>query len=526
MRQIVHSALLAFLLALPASAQFLSIHGILVEPRNPTPSDRIRLTVVGIEGCGVGFHEPVYESASGSVVLNTVTPDCVATPIPRPLYQTLEIGPLPAGRHFAELRAEGDFLFWRELFEVSEAAARLDLGEDDRFQVSVQWSNPRDGSSGSGQARRLARDSGAFSFFSPDNLEVTVKILDGRAVNGHWWVFLASMTDLELKVTVLENRDNCLLLPVFPPACPTKTYTQAAGKSNNTVDVNAFEEKAPVLASPLPGDLPSVRIEPLQPISSAPVHVAVSVLASGDPALHFAGVQDHRIVFEYLDSDVGPPTASVQTADATVGPLPAGVYAVEVRRNEELDFNRTFEVAGVSADLILRQEEESFFMVVLRFVPPPGSGSDGIPVAVPITRESGYFTFFGPDNVEVTVKILDGRAVNGRYWVFISGMTDLEFTATVRHCAIATVGVPWQRKGLPEHAGREPDHHRHELHRTLRWQNRSASPSRSASSTSSGNPSAGWTAAPRSPAPPCLPTTFRSRAWSSCGWSAPRSPTR
>ncbi|HEX2164945.1 MAG TPA: hypothetical protein VHM02_13455 [Thermoanaerobaculia bacterium] len=29
-----------------------------------------------------------------------------------------------------------------------------------------------------------------------------MKVLDGRAVNGHWWVFFGSLTDVELDLVV------------------------------------------------------------------------------------------------------------------------------------------------------------------------------------------------------------------------------------------------------------------------------------------------------------------------------------
>ncbi|HEX5714532.1 MAG TPA: hypothetical protein VF179_00125, partial [Thermoanaerobaculia bacterium] len=181
MKRILLAALVASSLTLPAAAQIFNLEGILIEPRHPTTSDRIRLTVVGVGAC-VDFH-PVYDEATGSVVVQLEGHDCVGTPVPLSIYETFEIGPLPAGRHFVEIPT-GVFPpgTWRELFEVREDTAPLKLGED--FEVSVHWSNPRDGGSGSGRPVRLARDSGAFWFFSPNNLEVTVKILDGRAVNG------------------------------------------------------------------------------------------------------------------------------------------------------------------------------------------------------------------------------------------------------------------------------------------------------------------------------------------------------
>ena len=45
---------------------------------------------------------------------------------------------------------------------------------------------------------------------------------------------------------------------------------------------------------------------------------------------------------------------------------------------------------------------------------------------VPITDDTGYFTFFDPANVELVVKVLDGCAVNGRHWVFAGGLTNVE----------------------------------------------------------------------------------------------------
>ena len=43
----------------------------------------------------------------------------------------------------------------------------------------------------------------------------------------------------------------------------------------------------------------------------------------------------------------------------------------------------------------------------------------------------GFFTRTNPDNVEVAVKVLDGVAINGRYWVFYGSATSLAFTLTV-----------------------------------------------------------------------------------------------
>lgn len=49
-----------------------------------------------------------------------------------------------------------------------------------------------------------------------------------------------------------------------------------------------------------------------------------------------------------------------------------------------------------------------------------------------ISRDTGTFWFVDPKNLELTVKALDGCGVNGHFWVFVSGLTDLPVTLTVR----------------------------------------------------------------------------------------------
>jgi hypothetical protein len=59
------------------------------------------------------------------------------------------------------------------------------------------------------------------------------------------------------------------------------------------------------------------------------------------------------------------------------------------------------------------------------------SGASGMGTAVPMTSDSGYFWFFENTNVELLVKILDGRPVNGYFWFFWGALTDVAYTITV-----------------------------------------------------------------------------------------------
>lgn len=59
--------------------------------------------------------------------------------------------------------------------------------------------------------------------------------------------------------------------------------------------------------------------------------------------------------------------------------------------------------------------------------------------ALPQTDGFGFFSLPGitsdPENPEVFLKVLDGTPVNGQYWVFFGGLTDLEYTLTVTEIA-------------------------------------------------------------------------------------------
>jgi hypothetical protein len=61
----------------------------------------------------------------------------------------------------------------------------------------------------------------------------------------------------------------------------------------------------------------------------------------------------------------------------------------------------------------------------------PATGASGSAIAVPLTAESGLFWFFSPANIELMVKVIDACSVYDRFWVFGSGLTNVEVTLTV-----------------------------------------------------------------------------------------------
>ncbi|MCB1007876.1 MAG: hypothetical protein KDB94_03175 [Acidobacteria bacterium] len=52
-------------------------------------------------------------------------------------------------------------------------------------------------------------------------------------------------------------------------------------------------------------------------------------------------------------------------------------------------------------------------------------GSNGVGHSIPFTADTGGFWFFGPENFELLVKVLDGCGVNGNFWIYAAGLTDV-----------------------------------------------------------------------------------------------------
>jgi len=82
---------------------------------------------------------------------------------------------------------------------------------DRRFQIQVAYRTAQGGGlAGSGHAVPLAPAGivrgGVFWFFSPDNPEMLVKVLDGCGANGRQWFFASAGTNVGLTVTVTDTK--------------------------------------------------------------------------------------------------------------------------------------------------------------------------------------------------------------------------------------------------------------------------------------------------------------------------------
>ncbi len=212
----------------------------------------------------------------------------------------------------------------------------------DRFRAEVTWK--ANGVAAPAQAVSLSGDTGYFWFVDAANVELVVKVLDGRAINGHFWVFYGGLTNLAYTLTITDTVTGAV-----------KVYSNPAGKFASAGDTAAFA-------------------------------------ATAAAALSIADAE------EALPEAVAPAPLAETKAACAAGPASLCLGAAR-------------------------------FQVLLSWK--DFSGKAGTGQAVPLSDDTGYFWFTSPDNVEVIVKVLDGRGINGHFWVFYGGLSNLEYTITV-----------------------------------------------------------------------------------------------
>lgn len=105
-------------------------------------------------------------------------------------------------------------------------SSATELCLEDRFEVTV-----RHGAAGT-PARVGAietTNSGSFWFFDADNIELLVKALDGRQINGEQWIFYGSLTSVEFEMTVVDTETGLV-----------RVYENSDGTFASFGDIEAF----------------------------------------------------------------------------------------------------------------------------------------------------------------------------------------------------------------------------------------------------------------------------------------------
>ncbi len=99
-----------------------------------------------------------------------------------------------------------------------------------RFAVEMTWRGFGD-NTGLGQAVADTSDTGHFWYADAENVEMIVKVLDGRAINGHYWFYFGSLTNFEFTLTVTDNLRQT-----------TRTYSNPLGQFASAGDITAFPD--------------------------------------------------------------------------------------------------------------------------------------------------------------------------------------------------------------------------------------------------------------------------------------------
>jgi photosystem II stability/assembly factor-like uncharacterized protein len=170
----------------------------------------------------------LFAGTRGSGVYSTVDGGGTWTPLNMGLPD-LEITSLA-------LDASGDSLHAGTasgVFDYQFDPATLVLSIDHPFRIRLSARDQRTGVAGTGVPVALGDRAGYFTIpeltLSSDSPEAFVKIVDGRAINGAWWVFHGALTDLEYTLTVTEEATGRV-----------KTYFKPAGSPCGEFDTAAF----------------------------------------------------------------------------------------------------------------------------------------------------------------------------------------------------------------------------------------------------------------------------------------------
>jgi hypothetical protein len=100
--------------------------------------------------------------------------------------------------------------------------------QEQRFQIAVEWKD-FSGRTGKGTPVQITPDTGYFWFFDASNVELVVKILDGRPLNEHYWFFYGALSNVAYTITVTDTTNG-----------EVKVYTNPSGHLASLADTFAF----------------------------------------------------------------------------------------------------------------------------------------------------------------------------------------------------------------------------------------------------------------------------------------------
>lgn len=268
-------------------------------------------------------------------------------------------------RGSSEPTPEAGATTFAEVTDCVEDDDTLCLNEG-RFRVEVQWATSQD--SDRGDAEALTSDTGDFWFFSQDNVELVVKVLDGCAFNERYWVYAAGLTDVKVIMTVVDSETGVAATYYNPPGAPFRPVQDKDFFAVCSQGGNLYGQSRYLLTD---GEMESAQGGANR--TSGLAAALAEARRAGPVAL-------------------GQQNGACEADDRTLC-LEGGRFAVRARWE-----------AAESADNAM---------------------------ARPLTADTGLYWFFSPNNVEMAIKVLDGCQINGHRWVYAGGLTDVAVTMTV-----------------------------------------------------------------------------------------------
>ncbi|HXT50648.1 MAG TPA: fibronectin type III domain-containing protein [Thermoanaerobaculia bacterium] len=190
------------------------------------------------------------------------------------------------------------------------------------------------------------------------------------------------------------------------------------------------------------------------PVSTSQVHLAWQDNASDETGF----VVEFATLTGTFQQFGGELPANTTGADVT-GLAEATGYRFRVRARNANGDSAASNVATVATNATVAPCVESAttlclnhdrFEVTVQWT--TSEGESGAGNTIPYTDESGLVWFFSDTNLELMIKVLDACALNDRYWVFIGGITDVQFLATVADTHSGAVRVYLNELGHPANA--------------------------------------------------------------------------
>ena len=106
----------------------------------------------------------------------------------------------------------------------------LYLGDEDRFRIDAPFTDFA-GHTGVAKIFHTTSQTGQFWFFSPENIELLIKVIDGRHLNNAFWLFHGAASNVQYTVTVTDTVDEV-----------QKVYSNPLGNFGSDGDIQAFPQ--------------------------------------------------------------------------------------------------------------------------------------------------------------------------------------------------------------------------------------------------------------------------------------------